>query len=344
MGLKLCIVWICLSLALRFAAADESINALHSASISTKRTDPLRLVETIPLPGVEGRIDHMAIDADGQRLFIAALGNNSLEVVDLSTRMVKRSIHGLHEPQGVAFLKDRGLVVVASGDDGNCRFFDAKSFDALQSIDFHADADNLRYDATGQRLYVGFGGGALGVIDPKERKRIANIKLPSHPESFQLEANGNRIFVNLPKSRQIAVVDRKKAAIVDTWPLTTAQDNFPMALDEVNQRLFVGCRAPAKILIYNTNTGKVLAHFPTVGDTDDLFYDNKTQRLYVAGGEGFIIVHQKKDSDRYSQLARIPTAPGARTALFVPALSRLYLAVPHRDSQAAELRVFEVVR
>ena len=304
---------------------------------------PLRLVQTIPLPGVNGRIDHLAVDPDGKRLFIAALGNNTLEVVDLASGAATHSIGGLHEPQGVAFLKGKNLIAVANGDGGACNLFDAKSWKLIKTIDFRNDADNVRYDPAAKRMYVGFGDGALGVVDVETQKRLSDIKLPSHPESFQLETNGKRIYVNLPKSRQIAVVDRGKGAVVDSWFLSTAQGNFPMALSEADQRLFVGCRAPATIFVYNTSAGKVLAHFTTVGDTDDLFYDNQTKRLYVVGGEGSIVVYEQKDSDSYSQTAKIPTSAGARTALFSAALSQLYLAVPHRGSQAAEVRVYDVV-
>jgi YVTN family beta-propeller protein len=243
----------------------------------------------------------------------------------------------------VAFLKDRELVAVANGDDGSCRLLDAKSYQSVDRLDFHSDADNLRYDPVGKRLYVGFGTGAIGVIDAATRKRMADIEVGGHPESFQLEGHGSRVFVNVPDARQIAVVDRDKGATIATWRLKGARANFPMALDEGAHRLFVGCRAPAEVLAYDSETGEVSAHFSTVGDADDLFFDEQTKRLYVAGGEGFIAVHQQHGANQYSQLARIPTAAGARTALFSPELSRLYLAVPHRGSQAAELRVYEVV-
>jgi YVTN family beta-propeller protein len=312
-------------------------------SAITVAAEPLRFVGTIPLAGVEGRIDHMAVDPDGQRLFIAALGNNTLEVVDVATHKVVHSIGGLHEPQGAAFLKDHSLLAVANGEDGTCKFFDAKSFQLIDTINFQSDADNVRYDQANQRLYVGFGNGAIGVIDVNGRKRLADIKLSGHPESFQLERNGTRMFANIPTARQIAVIDRKQSAVVATWPIEKAQANFPMALDETNHRLFVGCRNPAEVLVYDTESGKIATRFVTVGDTDDLFYDQRTKRLYVSGGEGFIFAYQEQDGDRYSQLGKIPTVSGARTSLFVPELSRLYLAVPHRGSQAAELRVYEVV-
>ena len=305
--------------------------------------EPLRPVRTIPLANVVGRIDHLAADADGRRLFVAALGNNSVEIIDLTAGKVVKSVGGLHEPQGVAFLKDAGVIAVASGDDGTCRLFDSKTLRLRETIDLHSDADNVRFDPRENRLYVGFGNGGIAEIDAAKKERIADIKLSGHPESFQLEAKGSRIFVNVPDARQIAVIDRKQGKVAATWPVVEAQANFPMALDEEHHRLFVGCRSPAKVLVYDTESGKVLSSFVTVGDTDDLFYDGQLRRLYVCGGEGFIFVYQQENGGHFIKSAKVPTAAGARTALFVPAMARLFVAVPHRDQQAAELREFAVV-
>lgn len=305
--------------------------------------EPLHLVRTIPLPKVVGRVDHMAVEPGGRRLFVAALGNNTLEVIDLSVGKGVENIGGFQEPQGVAFLNDKGIIAVASGEDGMCRLFDAKTLRCSDTIDFQSDADNVRYDAAEKRLYVGFGSGAIGVLDMAGIKRGADVKLAAHPESFQLETKGPRIFVNVPGARQVAVIDRKRGKVVAEWPVVEAQANYPMALEEVSHRLYVGCRNPAKVLVYDTESGKSVTSFPTVGDTDDLFFDSQTRRLYVCGGEGFISVHQKGDGDRFAQLAKIPTSAGARTALFVPTTARLFVAVPHRGSQAAELREYEVV-
>jgi YVTN family beta-propeller protein len=307
-------------------------------------TEPLRQVATIPMLGVEGRIDHLAVDVAQQRLFVAALGNNTLEVIDAAGHKVIHHVVGLHEPQGVAFLKERHLVAVASGEDGSCGLFDAQTLSAAKKFDFENDADNVRFDAVGQRLYVGFGDGAMGAIDIAAQNRIADIKLPGHPESFQLELKGPHIYVNVPKSRQVVVIDRKQSKVVAAWSIDEAEANFPMALDEPGQRLYIGCRKPAVVLVYDTQSGKISDRFPTVGDSDDLFYDVKTRRLYVCGGEGFIFVHQHEEGGGYTQRAKIATAAGARTGLFVPELARLFVAVPHRGSQAAELREYEVVR
>jgi hypothetical protein len=239
-------------------------------------------------------------------------------------------------------------VYVANGEDGNCVAFAVDSLAPLRNAKFSGDADNLRYDATTKLLYVGYGGGALGmfggalgIFEAQTGKIVGEIKLPAHPEAFALEQTGARIFVNIPRVKQVAVIDREKRAVVAKWPVTQAAANYPMALDESRRRLFIGCRHPARILVLDTGSGKTVTELECAGDTDDVFYDAKNKRVYVSGGEGFISVFAQLDADKYQPIAKIPTAPGARTSLFVPALGRLYLAVPHRGKQAAEVRVFE---
>src|SRR4029079_2814995 len=192
-----------------------------------------------------------------------------------------------------------------------------------------------------KRVYVGFGSGALAAIDPVTAKVLGEAKLSGHPESFQRERGGARVFVNVPPSEEIAVVDRGSMKVTATWPVTAARANFPMALDESNHRLFIGCRRPAKVLVFDTASGKQSASCDIVGDTDDLFYDVARKRLYVSGGEGFVDVIQDEGADRFVRVAHIATASGARTSLFVADEGRLYLAVPHRGNQKCEIRVFE---
>jgi hypothetical protein len=301
---------------------------------------PLRLVQTIPLPHVEGRIDHLAVDLHGQRLFVAALGNNTLEVLDLTAGTHLRTITGLHEPQGVVFLPESNTIVVTNGQTGMCEMFDGTSFQHRHSIRLANDADNVRYDMAAHTLYVGYGAGALGLIDATRAQHLGDIPLHGHPEAFQLEKVGPRIFVNVPSAHHIAVVDRGKRAVMTTWPLQGVEANFPLALDEPNHRLFVGLRKPPTLMIVDTESGKEIARVQSVGDADDLFYDASHRHIYIAGGEGFLSIVAQEDADRYTPVATIPTASGARTALFVPELNRLYLAVPHRDTQGAEIRVY----
>ena len=322
------------------AAVAWATMLLLGCGVKAEPTDALKLVGSIPLEGVEGRIDHMAADAAGRRLFVAALGNDTVEVIDLAAGKQLGRINGLKKPQGVAFLPDSKLLVVASGGDGKVMVYDAsqKLIGAVSGLD---DADNVRYDPDAKLVYVGYGDGALAVIDPVKVQKVADIKLDGHPESFQLEAKGNRIFVNVPDARQVAVVDRQKRSVIARWPMKEATANFPMALDEDRHRLLIGCRGPAKLLALDAETGRVVSSLDCCGDTDDLFHDAGRQRIYLSGGQGCITVFEPSDPDTYRKLGIIPTAAGARTSFFVRDSGRLYVAVPHRGDQRSELRVFE---
>jgi len=315
---------------------------LAVAVLPGRAAEPLKLTRTIPLPGVEGRIDHLSVDVLRRRLFVAALGNNTLEVVDLKAGQRIQTIKGLHAPQGVLYVQGLNRIYVANGEDGKLTIFAGTSFSPLHTIGFSGDADNVRYDVEARQVYVGYGSGALGIVDlTAGARKVGDIPLDGHPESFQLERGGTRIFVNVPTAGHVAIVDRRARNVTLKWPLPGLRENFSMALDEDEHRLFVGCRKPAQVAVLDTNTGKILAQLDSVGDTDDLFYDSALKRLYVSGGEGFLSVFQEQDPDRYTYLTKIPTAAGARTSLFVPVLKRFYLAVPHRGAQTAEVRVYE---
>lgn len=315
--------------------------ALLGMAIGIKGSQPLKFVRAIELPGVEGRIDHLAYDPSTDRLYVAALGNNTVEVIDAKDGSHLKSLPGFHEPQGIAALPDVKVVGIANGQGEGLQLIDAGDFHPKGSVRLGDDSDNVRYDAAAKRVYVGFGDGALAAIGAADSKAIGEAKLAGHPESFQLERSGSRIFVNVPSAGQIAVVDRSGMKVVATWPVTTAKSNYPMALDEANHRLFIGCRRPAKVLVYDTTTGKETGSFDVVGDTDDLFYDATRKRLYVSGGDGYLDVIADQGSSRFERLAHFATAAGARTSLFVPDRDRLFLAVPHRGNQRAEIRVFE---
>ncbi len=301
--------------------------------------EALKLVRTIPLEHVEGRIDHLSITPDGRRLFVAALGNNSVEIVDTDQATRTAGIENLSEPQGVCYIGESAKLTVTSGGDNRVFFFDRalKPIGTVKDLD---DADNARYDPASKLLYVGYGDGALAIIDPDKAMKVGDVKLDGHPESFQLESNGSRIFVNVPGARHIEVVDRQKRTVIAKWPVNDAQANFPMSLDEANHRLFVGCRKPARLLVLNTDNGKTIAALDCCGDSDDVFYDATARRIYVSGGEGCVSVFEQSDADHYKLLEKIKTATGARTSLFDADRGRLYIAVPHRGTQPAELRVY----
>jgi DNA-binding beta-propeller fold protein YncE len=332
-------IWVLLSLVTGCQFEENGTKAR-----SPEKADAaLRLVQTIPLDGVEGRIDHMALDAKRDRLFVAALGNNTVEVIDLKAGKRLEPIKDIKKPQGVVYLADADRLLVASGDDGKCRVYDA-GLKLLGTVDGLDDADNVRYDPQSKLAYVGYGDGALAVLDPVKIAKIADIKLEGHPESFQLEAKGKRIFVNVPTARQVAVIDRKKQSVEAKWPITQAEANFPMALDEDNLRLLIGCRKPARLLVINVESGKVEQSLECSGDTDDLFIDATRQRIYVAGGTGTVSVFTIANDRTLSTLATITTADGARTALFVPQLSKLFVAVPRRAGQESAIKIYEPVK
>ena len=316
------------------------ILSLLLAGVAAAQTgEPLKLESTIELPDVQGRIDHMSIDTKGQRLFVAALGNNTVEVVDLRAGKRTNTITGTAEPQGLLYVASEDRLYVASGKDGTVKVFDGTSFKLLKTVEYGDDADNLRYDASREYVYVGYGSGALGELD-KNAQEGPEVKLGSHPESFQLEKNRPRIYVNLPKSR-IAVVNRKTHSIVTTWSTGLALANYAMALDEGDHRLFVVTRFPARLLVFDTESGKTLQKLSAVGDCDDIFYDQTRKRLYATGGDGAISVFKQQDSDHYEEIARIPTSKGARTSFFSAELGRLYVGVRRQGSTAAMIQVFE---
>jgi DNA-binding beta-propeller fold protein YncE len=301
----------------------------------------LKLVQTIPLPGVKGRFDHFSIDPKGKRLFVAALGNNSLEIVDLSAGKSLQSVPGMSKPTGILYLANSNQVQVANGGDGTLRLLDCSAFRVLRNLTRVADADNLRLDPKTQFVWLGYAEGALGSFEPNTLKLLGTIKIASHPESFQMETHGPRLFVNLPHTKQVGVIDREKFSVLETWPMEQFQGNFPMSLDESNKRLFVGCRQPPRLVILNTETGKMVADIAISSDTDDLFYDAKRKRVYISCGEGFIDIVEQASAEAYQRVAKIPTGAGARTSFFSADLDRYYLAVPGEGEQKAEIRVYQ---
>jgi DNA-binding beta-propeller fold protein YncE len=308
------------------------------AAATNAQSAPLKLKQTISLPGVEGRIDHFAFDPIGERLFVCALGNNTVEVLDLQKGERVHSITGLGAPQGVGYVPSLNRLFVANDKGGICKIYDGKSFQPVGELNLKDDADNIRYDQATKEIYIGFGSGGIAVVNPADGKQVGSIKLNAHPEAFQLEENGSRIFVNVPNSRQVAVIDHNKGQVIARWKTDIASDNFPMALDEADRRLFIGCRLPPKLIVLNTDSGNVVAKVDISGDADDVFYDGKRHRIYVICGAGKIDIIERSDPNTYKELAKMDTLNGARTGFFVPNQDMLFVAVPHRGSQQAEVR------
>ena len=338
---------------LSFPLAIAAFVAVHAGAqqpakktASGGRESPLVFTEAIPLDNAKGRFDHFAMG--GGRLFVAALGSNMVEAINIGGRALERELP-VPDPQGVAFSPETGKVFIASGA-GKVHIFDAKSYAPLATIDFPGGADNMRYDPSTKRIYVGCGDdektGAIAMIDAVTNQRLPEeYKLGGEPESFQLEKSGSKIYVNVPDLKQIVVVDRATRQVTHL-PLKSVESNFPMALDEEDHRLFIGAHVPPRLAVIDTKTGQLVASLPAVQDTDDLYFDAARKRIYMPGGQGFIDVFQMKDPDHYERIARVPTAIGARTAGYFgkqgKGFDRFYLAVPARNRQSAEVRIYTV--
>jgi YVTN family beta-propeller protein len=322
----------------RLGVLGAALLAISATAASSAENAPMQLETKIPLGNVAGRIDHLAFDAKRGHLFVAELGNNTVGVVDLAKRAVIHRVAGLSEPQGVAFLDSQDTVYVANGGDGSVRLYRGSDFAARGRIALGSDADNIRFDTKDARLLVGHGSGALSVIDPASSKPVASYALKAHPESFQIDTSGNRIFVNLPDAHAIAVLERSSGKLLAQWSVEHGA-NFPMALDRDQPRLFSVFRKPAKLVGFATDTGRTIADVDICGDADDLFIDAKRQRIYIICGEGFVDVLDLRDKLR--RVAHIPTIEGARTGLFVPELDRLFVAARARRNEPAALWVFQ---
>lgn len=301
----------------------------------------LRLAATVPLPNVEGRIDHMFLDQQSDRLFVAALGINTVEIIDVAHGKRLRTISGLYEPQGILYLSGPNRLYVANGDDGTLRIFDGSSYQPISTTNLGDDADNVRWDNEARRIYVGYGKGALAAIDERGNKG-ADIPLDAHPESFRLESHGPRIFINLPESHKIAVVDKRTRSVTASWHTDDAFENFPMAMDEANHRLFIVCRRPAKLFALDSNSGHVVGSLPVVGDCDDVFCDAAMKRIYATGGEGKISVFQQRTVDAYEPIETVQTRKGARTSFFSEKTHSLYVAARREGSEAAAILIYDV--
>lgn len=310
--------------------------ALASCGSAAAPTEaPLTLERTIALPDVAGRIDHLAVDLKHGRLFVAELGNGSVDIVDLARGAVAHRIAGLKEPQGVAYLPGRDELAVASGGEGTVRFYRGPDAVPVGVVQVGEDADNLRVDPRNGRLVVGYGSGALAVIDPATHAIVGRLALPGHPEGFRLA--GDTALVNVPDARRIVKGDIATGTVEASWH-AAHRLNFPMALDAATNRAAIVYRWPARLAIFDAGTGAVASDVATCGDADDLFFDPRRNRIMVSCGTGKVEIFART-SDGLRSLGTVATRAGARTALFVPERDRLFVAVRAGDGAPAEIRV-----
>jgi glutamine cyclotransferase len=305
-------------------------------------TELLKLEKEIPMPTVKGRIDHMAINLNHKILYVAALGNNTVEAIDLNKGTVIRSIKGIDEPQGIAYIPEQNEIAVASGGNGDCVFFNASTFERVATVHLAGDADNIRYDTIDKKMYVGYGNGGMAMIDPATHKQIGDVKLPAHPESFQLDKKNNKLYVNLPDDHSIAVIDFKSFKVVDTWKINKFRANFPMTLDTASNHVIIGYRHPAALVVYDGKTGNEITRNELVDDVDDVFYDAAKQQVLASGGGGFINIFHKASGNRYKLVANIASRDGARTSFFVPSLRTFVVAERAAGGKAAAIVVSKI--
>ncbi len=310
------------------------------ALLAEQSLAPLAAIAKVGLPGVHGALNHLAADYYQGRLFLAAAGNDSVEVIDVRTNSLLASIHEVSDPQSVAYLKASNQLFVTNAGDGSVRIFDGSTLKPAGSVHLGQNPGAIRVDTFHDRIYVGYGDGAIAVLD-STGKHLSDIPLKSHPESFQIAENQPRLFVNMPDSHAVAVVDLSNSQVIAEWPVKEGQENFSMAIDEESRRIFVATRRPSRLLVLDMDSGRVVAHLPTVGDADDLFFDPIHQRIYVSGGRGQIASYWQQSSNQYVQLDSIATVAGARTALFVPQWNRLFVAVRDFASHTAEIRIYQ---
>ena len=312
---------------------------------------PLKLVATIPLPGLhDGDFDHFAPDVEGHRLFLTGEENEKVLVLDTSTNQLIHTIEDVKAPHAILFRKDLKKLFIVAGDASAVQAYDSDSYKLVGEIKVSVDADSIAYDPATHYLYVVNGGreahtpfSLISVIDTDNSKKLRDIKIDTnHVEAIVLEKSGPRMFINLTGKSAVGILDRNKSALLATWPLPVGDKlNVAMAFDEPDHRLFAITRNPGKLIVLNSDSGKVIANLPAVGMVDDMSYDAQHKRLYLAG-DGAVDVFEQKDSDHYALLAKVPGAFRAKTGILVPELNRYYLAVPHHENKDAEVRVYEI--
>lgn len=318
---------------------------LAMLNANSQGSAPLKLVQTIPMPGVQGHMDHITVDVSGKRLFVPANGENqnTVEVIDLKAGKRIFSIPGQNRPQGTFYSADFNKLFVTNGTDGTCKIFQGESFKLLDNLTLGPDANQVGYDPETKYLYAGLGdrnSGALAIIDTSNNQHLGDIKTDARPGGITFEKSGQRIFVNLNGNTKLGVLDRKKREQITTWPVTGAENYGPLALDESHHRLFLGSRKPPMLIVFDTETGKQITQLESVPNIDGVWYDAPRKRIYITGN-GSIAVYDQKGADDYSSMVKIASESDSQPSLWVPQFNRLYISVVQAGSRDAEILVYE---
>jgi len=325
--------------------------AALAVSLAAQDKTPLKLVATIPLPGLhDGDFDHFAPDVEGHRLFLTAEENEKVQVLDTSSNQLIHTIGDVKAPHAILFRKDLKKLFIVEDDASAVKVYDSDSYKLVGEIKLSIDADSIAYDPVTSYLYVVNGGreahtpySLISVVDTNSSKKLRDIKINStRVEAIVLEKSGPRLFCNITGQNAVGVLDRNKSALTATWPLPAGDtQNVAMALDEADHRLFVVTRKPGKLIVLDSNSGKIITSLPAVGMVDDMSFDTRQRRIYLAGDQ-FVDVFEQEDPDHYVLLAKIPGSFRAKTGILIPQLNRYYLAAPRHGDKDAEVRVYEV--
>lgn len=336
----------------KHAILSVIVFVLLMPALATEK-NPLKLVQTTPLPELhDGDFDHFTVDLKGNRLFSTAEENEKVLVFDLKTNKLIHTIADLKAPHSMLYRADLNKLFVVDGDLGEVKVYETRSYKPVATIKVREGADSSTYDPASKYLYVVDAGkdahlpdSYIDIVDTNSAKKVGEIKISSDDvEAMTLEKSGPRLFVDIRGKAEVQVYDRNSHAQLAAWPIgDVAKKPTTIALDEADHRLFVGTRDPGKLLVLDTDSGKVVASYSAAAMVDDMVYNATQKRIYFAGTQ-FVDVFQQSDPDHYEQIGRIPTAFRAKTAILIPELNRYYVAVPHHEKQSAELRVYAVVK
>ena len=321
------------------------------SSLQGQTSQPLRLIQTISIPNLRGRLDHLYVDVRSKRLYVAGLENGSVEVIDLKSGKWLRRMQGFQKPQGILFVPGVNKIFVASGNDGMLRVFSGKSFRLLDSVQLDRGANRIAYDSHKKRLYVGYGGkdagheyGEIAIIDATTDKAVATVRVDAHPAELLVGESGEKLFALIPPRNEVQVIDLPSRRILATWPVSSKSPG-DAALDDSSQRLLIGTHTPPSMVVMDSRDGKEVVNLPTVEGMDGVYYDAQRKRVYVSGGRGFdvgsVFVYQQENADQYKSIAEMPTKPGAGTSFWSPELNRYYVAAPAHNGEQASILVFQ---
>jgi len=328
-----------------------SFNIHIHAKAPQQGKDPLRLIQTIPMPNVKGRIDHMDVDLKGKRLFVAGLENGTVEVIDLKDGKWMRSIPGIKTPQGIAYVPSLNKLFVANENDDTLKVYRGDTLALLNMIPLELGSNRVIYDPHTEHLYVGYGGasakkdnGEVGIVDVKTDKLIGNVPVGIRPAEILMNASAGTLFVFESRESIIQVVDPEKRQVLAAWPVSSKRTGDG-AFDEGNHRLFIGTRTPPSMIVMDSTSGREVANLPTVEGMDGVYFDAGHKRVYISGGRdsdvGYVFVYRQLDADHYEQIGEVPTRSGAGTSFWSPELNRYFVAAPANDKDEAAILVFE---